>query len=109
MGVLTQDRQGDRVDDPVISAACRRGDRMKRRIRRREFVTLFGGVAAAWPLAAHAQQRERMRRLGFLMGLAADDPEGQARVTALVQRMQELGWTNGRNVRIEYRTGALSG
>jgi len=71
-------------------------------VRRRAFITLVGG-AAAWPLAARAQPRERMRRIGVLMSLAADDPEGQARLTAFVQGLQELGWTDGRNVQIDYR------
>jgi putative tryptophan/tyrosine transport system substrate-binding protein len=71
-------------------------------VKRREFITLLCG-AAAWPLAARAQQRERMRRIGVLMALAADDPEGQARLTAFVQGLQELGWTDGRNVQIDYR------
>jgi putative ABC transport system substrate-binding protein len=74
-------------------------------MRRREFIALFG-AAAAWPLAARAQQRERMRRIGVLMTLAADDPEGQARLTAFVQGLQELGWTDGRNVQIDYRWSA---
>jgi putative tryptophan/tyrosine transport system substrate-binding protein len=73
-------------------------------IRRREFVILLGGAAAAWPLAARAQQPERMRRIGVLMGVA-DDPEGQARVAALKQGLQELGWTDGRNIQIETRFG----
>jgi len=72
-------------------------------MKRREFITLLGGAAAAWPLAARAQQSERMRRIGVLMSLAADDPEGQARLTAFVQGLQELGWTDGRNVQIDYR------
>jgi ABC-type uncharacterized transport system substrate-binding protein len=72
-------------------------------VNRREFITLLGGAATAWPLAARAQQGERMRRIGVLMSLAADDPEGQARLTAFVQGLQELGWTDGRNVRIDYR------
>jgi len=72
-------------------------------VKRREFITLLGGTAAGWPLAARAQQRERMRRIGVLMTLAADDPEGQARLTAFVQGLQELGWTDGRNVQIDYR------
>ena len=75
-------------------------------IGRREFITLLGGAAAAWPLAARAQQAERMRRIGVLMNLAADDPEGQARIAAFLQGLQQLGWTDGRNVRIEYRWGA---
>src|SRR5262249_47412676 len=78
---------------------CRRGDR----VNRRAFVTLLGG-AATWPLAAGAQQGERMRRIGLLMG-TSDDQEGQARVTALKQGLQELGWTDGRNIQIETRFG----
>ena len=74
-------------------------------IKRREFISLLGG-AAAWPLAARAQQRERMRRIGVLMTLSADDPEGLARVTAFVQGLQELGWRDGRDVRIDYRWAA---
>jgi putative ABC transport system substrate-binding protein len=65
-------------------------------VRRRDFVTLIGG-AAAWPLAAHAQQGERMRRIGVLMNLPADDPEGQARLAAFLQELQEAGWAVGRN------------
>src|SRR5262245_21197744 len=74
-------------------------------MRRRAFITLLGG-AAAWPLAARAQQRERMRRIGVLMSLAADDPESPVRLTAFVQALQELGWTDGRNVRIDTRWGS---
>jgi len=73
--------------------------------RRREFIALLGS-AAAWPLAARAQQREKMRRVGVLMNLAADDTEGSARVTALAQGLQELGWRDGRDVRIDYRWAA---
>ena len=72
-------------------------------IGRRKFLATLGGAAAAWPLAARAQPRERMRRIGVLMSLAADDPEGQARLTAFVHGLQELGWTDGRNVQIDYR------
>src|ERR1700719_1536261 len=79
-----------------------RADRMKRR----EFITLFGGAAAAWPLAAHAQQTERMRRIGVLMNVAADDPEAQARNVAFLQGLHELGWTDDRDVRIDYRWAA---
>ena len=75
-------------------------------MRRREFITLLGGAAAAWPLAARAQQPERMRRIGVLTNLVADDPEAQARVGAFLQGLQELGWAVGRNMRIEYRWGA---
>jgi putative ABC transport system substrate-binding protein len=69
--------------------------------KRRELITLLGG-AAAWPLAVRAQQAERVRRIGVLMGVA-DDAEGQARVKALQQGLKELGWIEGRNVRIDYR------
>src|SRR5262245_43699622 len=73
---------------------------------RRQLITLLGGVAAAWPLAARAQQADRVRRVGVLMNLTADDPEASTRVTALAQGLQQLGWTDGRNVRIDYRWGA---
>jgi putative ABC transport system substrate-binding protein len=75
-------------------------------IRRREFITLLGGAAAALPMAARAQQSERMRRVGLLMATPADDPEGQARVAALLQALQQLGWTVGLNVRIDDRWSA---
>jgi putative ABC transport system substrate-binding protein len=75
-------------------------------IKRREFVSLLCGAAAAWPLAAGAQQPDRMRRIGVLMNLAADDAEGQARIAAFVQALQRLGWSDGRNVRIDYRWAA---
>jgi putative ABC transport system substrate-binding protein len=74
-------------------------------MKRREFITLLGASAAAWPLAARAQQGERMRRVGLLMSTAANDPESRARVAALLQGLQELGWIDGRNVRVEYRWG----
>jgi putative ABC transport system substrate-binding protein len=73
-------------------------------MNRREFITLLGGAAVAWPLAAGAQQGERMRRIGLLMGVA-DDQEGQARLAALKRGLQELGWTDGRNIQIEARFG----
>jgi putative tryptophan/tyrosine transport system substrate-binding protein len=73
-------------------------------LKRREFITLLGG-AAAWPLAARAQPRERMRRIGVLMNLAADDAEGQARLAAFLQGLQEAGWAVGRNARIDLRWG----
>jgi ABC-type uncharacterized transport system substrate-binding protein len=71
-------------------------------MRRRHFIILFGG-AAAWPLIAHAQQSEGVRRIGVLMSVAADDPEGKARFAAFLQGLQQLGWVDGRNVRIESR------
>jgi putative ABC transport system substrate-binding protein len=73
-------------------------------MKRREFVGLIGG-AAAWPLASRAQQPERMRRIGVLMNLNADDPETRSRLAAFLQGMQQLGWSEGSNVRIEYRWG----
>ena len=72
-------------------------------MQRREFITLLGGAAAAWPPMAHGQQAERVRRIGVLMGQAADDPQGKARVGAFLQGLQQLGWTDGRNVRIDVR------
>jgi ABC-type uncharacterized transport system substrate-binding protein len=72
-------------------------------MRRREFITLLGGAAGAWPLAARAQPSERVRRIGVLMHMASDDPEGQARIAAFLQGLQEWGWAVGRNVRIDYR------
>jgi len=72
-------------------------------MRRREFITLLSGAAAAWPLAARAQQGERVRRIGVLMNLAADDPEGQGRLAAFLQGLQQLGWTAGRNLQIDTR------
>jgi putative tryptophan/tyrosine transport system substrate-binding protein len=72
-------------------------------MRRREFITLIGGAAATWPLATRAQQPDRMRRIGVLMSVAADDPEGQARMVAFLQGLQQLGWTDGHNVRIDTR------
>jgi putative ABC transport system substrate-binding protein len=74
---------------------------------RRQFIRLVGGAAAVWPLTARAQQRdERVRRIGLLINLAADDPESQARRAAFQQGLQQLGWTDGRNVRVIARWGA---
>jgi len=72
-------------------------------MRRRDFITLLGGGAAAWPIGARAQQVERMRRIGVLMYLAADDPEGQARLAAFAQALKQSGWNEGRNLRIDTR------
>jgi putative ABC transport system substrate-binding protein len=77
-------------------------------MRRRDFITLFGGVAVAWPFAARAQQGEQMRRIGVLMGRSATDPEGQAWFAAFLQGLQELGWSDGRNVTIDIRWSADS-
>jgi ABC-type uncharacterized transport system substrate-binding protein len=75
-------------------------------VNRRVLIALLGGAAAAWPLAASAQQQERIRRIGVLMGQGEDDPEAQARVAAFEQGLQQLGWSDGRNVRIDRRWAA---
>ena len=72
-------------------------------MKRREFITLLGGAVAAWPLAARAQQGQRVRRIGVLMYMPADDAEGQARLAALSEALQQLGWSEGRNLRIDTR------
>jgi ABC transporter substrate binding protein len=74
-------------------------------MQRREFISLLGGAAAVWPLTARAQQPEQMRRIGVLMNVAADDPQGKASVAAFQQVMQQEGWSDGRNVRIDIRWG----
>jgi putative tryptophan/tyrosine transport system substrate-binding protein len=74
-------------------------------IKRRDFITLLGGAAVAWPLAARAQQTDRMRRIGVLMNRAADDLEGQAAVTAFQKSLEQLGWSDSRNVQIDTRWG----
>ena len=71
-------------------------------MRRREFIAALGG-AAAWPFVARGQQTERVRRVGVLMALGADDPESKARVTAFVQGLAQLGWIIGQNVQVDYR------
>ena len=75
-------------------------------MKRRDFITLLGGAAAAWPLAVNAQQPERLRRIGVLMNRAADNPEGQDRLAAFHQGLQELGWRIGHNARIDTRWSA---
>src|SRR6266516_6977834 len=75
-------------------------------MRRREFIALLGSSAAAWPLAARGQQTERMRRIGVLMSFAETDPEYQTRLTAFREGLQKLGWTEGRNIRIDYRSAS---
>ena len=76
-------------------------------MKRREFITLLGGAAATWPLAARAQQPSQgLRRIAILWNFAADDAEGQLRLTAFGQGLEQLGWTVGRNLRIDYRWNA---
>ena len=77
----------------------RRGDRMKRR----EFITLLGGAASAWPITASAQQGQRVRLICILEGISADTPGAKTRYAAFLEGLQQLGWTPGRNVRIEVR------
>ena len=79
---------------------------MSYRIKRREFITMLGGAAAAWPLAARGQHGDRVRHIGVLTGFSENDREAQRRVTAFLGGLRELGWTDGRNVRIDYRWGA---
>src|SRR5215510_14985437 len=74
-------------------------------MKRREFITLLGGGAAAWPLVTRAQQGGRVRRIGVLMNTAATNAEGRAGISAFQQVLQELGWTEGRNLSIEIRWG----
>jgi putative ABC transport system substrate-binding protein len=74
-------------------------------MRRREFISLLGGTAVAWPLTSRAQQPERMRRIGVLINRAADNPQGQARLATFQQALKQLGWSDGRNVRIDIRWG----
>jgi putative ABC transport system substrate-binding protein len=77
-------------------------------MRRREFISLLGGAAASWPLAARAQQGERMQRVGGLLGLVANDPEGQARLARFQQALQQLGWIEGRNLRMRSSSSFFS-
>jgi putative ABC transport system substrate-binding protein len=79
---------------------------MSAKIKRRAFITLLGGAAATWPLAARAQQVQRVRRIGVLIPFTADDPEAQARMLAFAQGLQSLGWTVGDNLRIDIRWSA---
>ena len=72
-------------------------------MERRKFITLLGSAAAAWPLRARAQQPDRMRRIGVLMTVSESDPEGQARLNAMRQGLNQLGWVEGKNLAIEYR------
>ena len=75
-------------------------------LKRREFITLLGGAAAAWPLAARAQQPDQVRRIGVLMSVPENDPEAQAWLGTFSEGLQQLGWTAGRNIRLDYRWAA---
>src|SRR6266567_68519 len=75
-------------------------------MRRREFITLLGGAAAAWPLPTRAQQPERVRQIGVLWPSSEADPDSRSRIASLRQALQDLGWTEGRNLRFDYRWGA---
>jgi len=74
-------------------------------MRRREFLGVLGGAATTWPLAARAQQTERVRRIGALLGISAGDPEAPPRVAAFLSGLHDLGWDDGRNIKIELRFG----
>src|SRR5262245_16063473 len=76
---------------------------MSAKIKRREFITLLGGAGAAWPLAARAQQGERVRRIGVLMGWPESNSESQSQLASFVQELQKLGWVEGRNLRTDTR------
>src|SRR4029077_21257435 len=106
MGLLNAD-VGSRDGSVVSSLHCMNDPQaeghMASHIGRRKFLAALGGAAAAWTLGARAQQPERSRRIGVLMNLASDDAEGQARLAAFHQGLQQLGWTVGRNVQIDYR------
>ena len=80
---------------------------MNAKLKRRQFIALLGGAAAAWPLAARAQQGERMRRIGVLMAFAENDREYQTNLAAFREELQKLGWTEGRNIQIDYRWAGL--
>jgi len=75
-------------------------------MKRREVITLLGGAAAAWPLVAARAQQDRMRRVSLLLGIAENDPEAQSRVKAFQQGLRDLGWVDGRNIKIDYRFAA---
>jgi putative ABC transport system substrate-binding protein len=77
-------------------------------MRRREFITVFGGATLAWPLVARAQQAERVRRIGVLTAFARSDPEAQAWVAPFREGLQEFGWAEGRNIRIDTRWGGAA-
>src|SRR5262245_53735048 len=75
-------------------------------MRRRDFIKVVANTTVAWPLTVRAQQGERVRRIGVIVPFAASDPSAQARIAAFLEGMQQLGWADGRNVRIDYRWGA---
>src|SRR5262249_7086794 len=91
---------------PMTAARFEETDASGRAMRRREVIMFLAGTAAAWPLASRAQQPDRVRLIGVLMNRAADDVEGQAGVTAFGQALRQIGWIEGRNVRLEIRWGA---
>src|SRR5262249_35022156 len=98
----SHDREGSGPYNSVhADRPRRRGDRM----RRREFMTLLGGTVAAWPIAARAQQTERMRRLGILMAVSESDADARKGIGILQERLQKLGWKDGNNIQIDCRWG----
>jgi ABC-type uncharacterized transport system substrate-binding protein len=101
--LLTQSGHRASLNDPHLNRYDAPGPSLGGAMRRREFISLVGGVAAAWPLSAHAQQPSEMKRVGVLLNFAADNLEEQALNSAFVQALQQLGWTDGRNVQIDTR------
>src|SRR5215471_9055108 len=104
--LIVSTRGGNRMRESCTSGSVRgaRGNSRPYRARRREFITLLGG-AAAWPLAARAQPGERVRRIGVLVSVDENDPEGNRRYSAFTQALADLGWTEGRNMRMDLRWG----
>ena len=106
VGHQRRDRPDAGTQHPAFAPRPRRrGDRV---MKRREFITLLGGAAAAWPVVARAQQGGTMRRVGVLMNSGMDDEQGKARLAAFLQGLQQLGWTEGRNVHVDVRWGTVA-
>ena len=97
---------GPSLTEPRLSRYSALSKASGEAMRRREFITLLGSMAAAWPVAVRAQQPERMRRIGMLTGLSGEDAQTKARIAAFLQELQKLGWTEGRNLRVDTRAGA---
>src|SRR5262249_45132868 len=103
-GHQSQDRQRARPPNfRQVARACRRGHRMTAKMKRRDFITLLGGATMAWPLAARAQQGERMRRVGVLISYVESDSEAQQQARAFSQSLEALGWSHGSNITLDYR------
>src|SRR5215510_1223727 len=103
IGLCHRPRDGSVVSSLYCMNDSQPEGHMASHIGRRKFLATLGGAAVAWPLVARAQQTDRMRRIGVLMAMKADDPESQARLAAFAQGLQQSGWTIGQNVRVDYR------